>query len=389
MPHKKVLQWISTKRYNWRNYDFSLIVVVLMLSVVSTFILSRAANNFSMGKHLIGLLVGFLVMGIVSLIDYHSLCRFVIVFYIIATAMVVATRFSPIGTDLTTNSFRWLKFGSMYFQPSEVCKIVIILTLAAFFNRYMENEDKNIRSFKTFFLACLITAIPTGFILIQSDLSSSMVIIMILVMMLISSGVGARILAPVFAIAVLVSGGFIWYITTPGKKLFLNEYQVKRIVGFFNQEEEALDTMFQQNNSVVSIASGKLYGKMLVDADPTIRNYHSVSVRDSDFVWTPISEEFGFIGCMIVLALLSIIIIKCFLSAKKARDYMGMMIAVGIATMFTIQVFFNIGVATSILPNTGLPLPFLSNGLSSLLSSMIAVGILINIRIQPARRRDM
>ncbi len=389
MLHRKVLQWISTKRYNWRNYDYSLIAVVLILSIISTFILSRAATNFSMGKHLIGLTVGFIIMGVVSLIDYHSLCRFVIIFYVVATAMVIATKFSPIGTDLTTNSYRWLKFGSLYFQPSEVCKIVIILILAAFFNRYMENENKNIRSFKVFILACLITLIPTGFILIQSDLSSSMVIMMILIMMLISSGVGARILGPVAAITALVVGGFIWYIVTPGKKLFLNEYQVKRIVGFFNQEEEALDTMFQQNNSVVSIASGKLYGKYLVNPDPTIRNYNTVSVRDSDFVWTPISEEFGFIGCIIILALLSVIIIKCFLSAKKARDYMGMMIAIGIATMFTIQVFFNIGVATSILPNTGLPLPFLSNGLSSLLSSMIAVGILINIGIQPARRRDL
>ena len=144
--------------------------------------------------------------------------------------------------------------------------------------------------------------------------------------------------------------------------------------------------MFQQNNSVVSIASGGLYGKMLIDNNSGARNYTSVSVRDSDFVWTPISEEFGFIGCMIILAMLSFIIIKCFLTARKARDYLGMMIAIGVGTMFCIQVFFNIGVATSILPNTGLPLPFLSSGLTSMLSSMIAVGLLINIGIQPARR---
>ncbi len=151
-------------------------------------------------------------------------------------------------------------------------------------------------------------------------------------------------------------------------------------------EEEALGTMFQQNNAVVSIASGKLYGKLLVDSDSAARNYNNVSVRDSDFIWTPISEEFGFIGCMLILALLSVIIIKCFLTAKRARDYLGMMIAIGIGTMFTIQVFFNIGVNTSMLPNTGLPLPFLSSGLTSLLGSMIAVGLLINIGIQPARR---
>ncbi len=382
----RIFQWLSLKRYTWKNYDFSLIGVVLVLSIISTFIISRVTNNFSMGKQMFGLVLGFIVMLITSIIDYHSLCKYVILFYAVSTLMVIATKFSPIGTDLSTNSYRWLDLGLYYFQPSEVLKVVMILTLAALFNRYEENEDRNIKSWKVFFLACIVTFFPTFFVLIQSDLSSSMVIIVVLVMMLISSGIGARILGPVAVIVIPVTVGFFWYITTPGDKLFLNQYQVERIVGFLHPEEEALGTMFQQNNAVVSIASGKLYGKLMVDADSTVRNYNTVSVRDSDFVWTPISEEFGFIGCMVILALLSVIIIKSFLAAKHARDYMGMMIAIGIGTMFTIQVFFNIGVNTSILPNTGLPLPFLSSGVSSLLSSMIAVGLLINIGIQPSRR---
>ena len=382
----RIFQWLSLKRYTWKNYDFSLIGVVLVLSFISTFIISRVTTNFSMGKQMFGLVLSFVVMLITSIIDYHTLCRYVIVFYAISTIMVIATKFSPIGTDLSTRSFRWLDLGLYYFQPSEILKVVIIITLAALFNRYEENEEKNIRSWKVFFFACIVTIIPTFFVLIQSDLSSSMVIMAVLVMMLISSGIGARILGPVAAIVIPVTGGFLWYITTPGEKLFLNQYQVERIVGFLHPEEEALGTMFQQNNAVVSIASGKLYGKLLADTDATVRNYNTVSVRDSDFVWTPISEEFGFIGCMLILALLSVIIIKCFITAKKARDYLGMMIAIGIGTMFTIQVFFNIGVNTSMLPNTGLPLPFLSSGLTSLLGSMIAVGLLINIGIQPARR---
>ena len=382
----RIFQWLSLKRYTWKNYDFSLIAVVLVLSFVSTFIISRVTSNFSMGKQMFGLILSFVIMLITSIIDYHTLCRYVIVFYIISTLMVVATKFSPIGTDLSTNSFRWLDLGLYYFQPSEILKVVIIITLAALFNRYEEHEDRNIKSWRVFFLACIVTSIPTFFVLIQSDLSSSMVIIAVLVMMLISSGIGARILGPVAAIIIPITGGFLWYITTPGEKLFLNQYQVERIVGFLHPEEEALGTMFQQNNAVVSIASGKLYGKLLVDGDSTMRNYNTVSVRDSDFFWTPFSEEFGFIGCMIILALLSFIIIKCFIIAKKAKDYLGMMIAIGIGTMFTIQVFFHIGVNTSMLPNTGLPLPFLSSGLTSLLGSMIAVGLLINIGIQPSRR---
>ena len=181
-----------------------------------------------------------------------------------------------------------------------------------------------------------------------------------------------------------ITGFLIWYIQQPFQ-ILLKDYQLKRITGWLHPESEALGIMYQQNNSVLSIASGKLYGKRLMEGASQSRNYTSVDVRESDFIWTPISEEFGFIGCMIILALLSIIIIKCFIAAKRAKDYMGMMIAIGIGSMYCFQIFFNIGVATSILPNTGLPLPFLSNGLSSLMSNMMAIGILINIGIQPNR----
>lgn len=299
--------------------------------------------------------------------------------YIVTTLMAAATKFSPLGDDQGTDSYRWLDFKIIEFQPSEVCKIAIILALAAFFAK----RKDNLKNFKTFFLACAIALVPTMFILVQSDLSSSIVMIVILIMMLANSGIGHKVLGPVAAVMIPVAGFLFWYIQQPGQKL-LHGYQLKRIMGWLHPEEQALDTMFQQNNSILSIASGKLYGKML-DGTTTTRNYSKVDVTESDFIWTPIGEEFGFIGCMVILLLLSIIIIKCFIAAKNAKDYTGMMIAVGIGSMFCFQVFINIGVATRLLPNTGLPLPFLSNGLTSLLSYMIMIGILLNIGIQPTR----
>ena len=201
--------------------------------------------------------------------------------------------------------------------------------------------------------------------------------------MLACSGIGHKILGPIAAVIIPVIGFLFWYIQQPNQHL-LRGYQLDRIMGWLHPENKQLGVMYQQNNSVLSIASGRLYGKLL-DGNSTARNYTSVDVTESDFVWTPISEEFGFIGCMAILILLSVIIIKCFIAAKNAKDYMGMMIAVGIGAMFCFQTFFNIGVATSLLPNTGLPLPFLSNGLSSLIGNMMAIGILINIGIQPNR----
>lgn len=375
----RIQQWLQIKRYNWRNIDISLIVIVLVLAIISSYVISIVNPAISMKKQLIGVFGGLIIIAIFSLIDYHDLCLYIPIIYIVATLMAAATRLSPLGDDKTTGSYRWLDFKIISFQPSEICKIVLILTLATFFAKRREN----IQSFKNFFLATLLTIVPTSFILIQSDLSSSIVMIVILVMMLACSGIGHRILGPVTAVVVPAIGFLFWYIQQPNQKL-LQEYQLERIMGWLHPENKELGVMYQQNNSVLSIASGRLYGKLL-DGSETSRNYTSVDVTESDFIWTPISEEFGFIGCMVILLLLSVVIIKCFIAAKRARDYMGMMIAVGIGAMFYFQTFFNIGVATSLLPNTGLPLPFLSNGLTSLIANMMTIGILINIGIQPKR----
>lgn len=376
----RIINWFKFKRYSFKNVDWVLVGVVVILSIISFWTLTIVqGDNFSLSRQLLAMFLGFVTLVVFSIFDYHDLCLYVPIIYILATLMVAATKFSPLGDDQGTQSFRWLDFKIIVFQPSEICKVVIILTLATFFAKRLEK----IKSLKTFFIACGLTILPTFFILIQSDLSSSVVIIVILVMMLACSGVGRRILGPVAAIVIPLIGAAFWYVQQPGQSL-LNEYQANRILGWLDPDKYALNVMYQQNNSVLSIASGKLYGKHILGLSAA-RNYKSIDVTESDFIWTPISEEFGFLGCMVIIALLSVIIIKCFIAAKKAKDYMGMMIAVGIGAMFTFQVFVNIGVTTSLLPNTGLPLPFLSNGISSLISSMMAVGILINIGIQPNR----
>lgn len=376
---ERIEKWMQIKRYNWRNYDLLLIVVVLILSLISSYIISIVNPAISIKRQMVGVFAGLFIIAIFSVIDYHDLCLYIPIIYIVTTLMAAATKLSPLGDDKTTGSFRWLDFRIISFQPSEICKIVLILTLAAFFAKKREN----LPSFKNFFIASLIAIIPTGFILIQTDLSSSIVMLVILVMMLASSGIGHKILAPVAAVVIPVIGFLFWYIQQPNQ-ILLKGYQLDRIMGWLHPEDQELGVMYQQNNSVLSIASGKLYGKLLEGSDAA-RNYTSVDVTESDFIWTPISEEFGFIGCIVILLLLSIVIIKSFIAAKNAKDYIGMMIAVGIGAMFCFQTFFNIGVATSILPNTGLPLPFLSNGLTSLISNMMAIGILLNIGIQPNR----
>lgn len=377
---EKIQQWFQFKRYNWKNYDKSLVVVVFLLTLISIYALSIVqGDSFSVLRSLVSIVMGLFIIAFFSLIDYHDLCLYIPIIYIVTTLMAAATKLSPLGVDQGTESFRWLDFKVVKFQPSELCKVVVILALATFFYRSREH----LKTFRNFFIASAIALVPTFFILIQSDLSSSAVFIVVLIMMLACSGIGHRILGLVSAIAIPAVGFLFWYILQPNQKL-LKSYQLLRITGWLHPEGNELGIMYQQNQSVISIASGKLYGKLL-DGNLATRNYTNVAVTESDFIWTPISEEFGFVGCMLILLLLSIIIIKCFLAAKNAKDYLGMMIAVGIGSMFCFQTFFNIGVTTSLLPNTGLPLPFLSNGLSSLLSNMMSIGILLNIGIQPNR----
>lgn len=176
----RIKQWLQIKRYNWKNIDIFLIVIVLLLTFISSYVISMVNPLISIKRQLVGIMGGLIIIAIFTLIDYHDICMYIPIIYIITTLMAAATKLSPLGDDNKTGSYRWLDLKVISFQPSEVCKIVLILTLAVFFAKRREN----LQSFKNFFLATAITIVPTTFILIQSDLSSSVVMLVILAMML-------------------------------------------------------------------------------------------------------------------------------------------------------------------------------------------------------------
>lgn len=378
------------KQYDWRNFNYSLVIVVVLLCLVSAFALKLAGGaedgSRYMRNQLIGMVLGLFVVAVLSVIDYHFICRFVAVYYVFGIALTACTR-SPVGTALNTGAYRWIRIGPITFQPSELLKIIFILTLAVFFVKLRKQLDR----FTTLLLAGVVSVLPFGAILIEPDLSSSLVIVFVMFVMVFAAGTAYRILAPVFAIGLPLGLVMFWYVQQPGN-ILLQGYQFNRIYAWKHQDATdatLVDLNRQQNASIASIAEGGLYGKFLKDGAKTgsSRAYRSVSIRESDFIWSVISEEFGFLGCCVILLLFAIMVIKCFLVAKKAQDFLGMMIAVGVSAMFMFQIFANICVATFLFPNTGLPLPFLSNGLSSMMSSMIGIGLIINIGIQPAKSK--
>ncbi|BBF42240.1 cell division protein FtsW [Lachnospiraceae bacterium KM106-2] len=365
----------SFKQYNRRNFNLSLVMLVSLLCCISSYAI-KLSNGASFAKQLFGLVIGLVVISIVSLIDYHFICRFVGVYYLVIIGMLVAVRFTPLGTDKGTNAYRWLDLPGFDLQPSEFAKLTIIIVLAVVFCQLEDRMDK----WSTLAITGIIAMIPTFLIMKQPDLSSSLVMVFIFTMMIFAAGLSYKIVTTVLCISLPSIGFALWYVMQPGVTI-LENYQKGRILGFLRPDEYK-DQVWQQAEAVKAIASGRLYGKLISEGPSKTRAYSTIPVNESDFIWSVIGEEFGFLGCCLIIGLLCLVIYFCIKAAKNARDDLGRLLAIGISALFMFQVFANIGVASMILPNTGLPLPFVSYGLSSLLSSMMAIGIILNIGLQ-------
>ena len=226
--------------------------------------------------------------------------------------------------------------------------------------------------------------LPTSLILIQTDLSSSMVCMFIFAIMIFMAGLSLKIIGITVAVSIPAGAVLLWYVIQPGQ-ILLTKKQQGRILGFLHPEEYALTERYQQIHSVNAIAAGKVLGKTLLGDTSDFRLYNKVFVNESDFIFSVIAEELGFIGCFFVIALFGFIVFKCIMIARKTNDFTGKMIAIGVSAMLMFQSFVNIGVNTALLPNTGLPLPFMSYGLSSLLSNFLGIALVLNVGLQKAK----
>lgn len=361
------------KNYNFKRYNIALLIVVFILVSIGAFLVRQVKPELFM-KQLAGLAIGIFVAGIVSLIDYHFIGKFYIVLYLINLVLLLLVKLVGVSHY---NAKRWLDLKVTEFQPSELMKIIVILFFAKLFTVFEHRINNAI-----FLLISIIAmAAPTFLVLSQPDLSTSIVLMIIFVMILFTAGISWKIILPVLIVGIPLFFGLFWYVQQDYQVL-LSPNQQGRILSILHPEEYP-ETMYQQENSIQAIGSGQLLGKRFTEGASDIRGYNHVPISESDFIFSVAGEELGFIGSCFILLLFTLIVYNCLMAARKAPDKMGMLIAVGIASMFAFQTFVNIGVVTSILPNTGIPLPFLSSGLSSLLSSMLAIGMILNIRLQP------
>lgn len=366
--------------YNFRNYNIKLLFSVLALNGVGLLVINSAVagDQSYINRQLIGLFGGLVIAVALSLIDYRYILKFSLVIYLVCIAILLAVLLAGQLGGQGGGSRRWITLPVIgRFQPSEFVKIGLIVVFSWFLNKNQERIDHPF----TLLTVALLAAVPLLLILEQPDLSTSIVIVVMILCLIFVSGISYKWILG--ALAVGIPGiSLVLYLAQINMLPFLEPYQVRRILAFINPGKYA-DLNLQQDNSKMAIGSGQLYGKGLYnDTAISVKNGNFLSEEHTDFIFSVIGEELGFVGCMIVLALFLLFIFECFHMAGKARDMAGKLICTGMAALVGFQAFTNIAVATGIFPNTGLPLPFISYGVSSLVSLYIGVGLCLNVGLQ-------
>ena len=364
--------------YRLRNYDFKLILMILILSIVGILAVGSAEESLQ-SKQIFGVIAGTVLMIGISLMNYKWLIKLNWFMYIGNLLLLLLVKF--LGDEGGYGAQRWLEIGTFRFQPSETAKILLILFFAQFIMKY---KDK-LNTLPVLGACVVLILIPWYLVFDQPDLSTSIVLIVIFCIVIFAGGLSWKIILGILAVAIPAFVILISIALKPGTE-YLEDYQKNRILAFINPEEYALDEALQQLNSVTAIASGMLDGKGYKNNEITsVINGNYVSQPQTDFIFAVIGEEFGFKGSVLVIVLIIGIALECISIGRQSSDLDGQIIASGMGGLIAFQGFINIGVATFILPNTGLPLPFVSYGLTSLMSLFMGMGFVLNVKLQSKR----
>lgn len=365
------------KSYNYRHINVRLFIWLYALLILGLNVIASATKyDHYESKQLLGIIVGSVAIVILTLIDYHFILKFYWVIYFMNLALLIGVKI--IGENVN-GAQRWVTIAGIQIQPSEFAKIFLVL----FFAKLMLKYKDKLNTFKILALFVITFAIPLLLVFKQPDLSTSIVLVVSFCVIMYIGGVSYKLIASLFAIAVPAVVILIYLLLQPNQKI-LDEYQFNRLVGFYDENNEIAERInYQQTNSEMAIGSGGLWGKGLNnDREDSVKNGNYISEAQTDFIFTIVGEELGFVGTMSVICLIALVTFECFYMGAHAPDMAGRIICCGIGGMIGFQSFVNMGVATRLLPNTGLPLPFVSYGLSSLLSLMAGMGVVFNVGLQ-------
>ena len=321
--------------------------------------------------------MGMVLMLILSLVDYSWIMNFQWIMYFFNIVMLLGVR---VFGDSANGAARWINLGFIRFQPTELSKIIIVVFFAKFF---MDHEE-DLNSFRTLAKSALLLLVPLLLIYNQPDMKNTITVAIVFCILIYVAGLSYKVIGGAILIAVPLLIIFLSIVVQPDQKL-IKDYQRDRIMSFlYPENEEYTDDIEQQNNSKTAIASGELLGKRLNgDSDvASVNDGNFVSENQTDFIFAVAGEEYGFVGCSIIILLLLLISMECIRMSLRAKDLSGKIVCCGIGSIVALQSFINICVATGLGPNTGTPLPFVSYGLTSLISLFIGMGLVLNIGLQ-------
>ena len=355
---------------NWKHFDFWLLGAVLLLTIFGvTTIRSAVAGNIELltetnlvQRQLIFAVVGVVAVFIIASIDYHLWASISGPMYFLT---VIALAGLTITGQALFGSARWFDTGVILIQPSEIAKIIVILTMADFFTRH-QAKISDLRWVARSLIYALGIMI---WIFLQPNLSTSLVIMVIWFALLWAAGLKIKHLALFISLGILLP-----FIIWP----FLQDYQQRRVTNFLSPDPEAsYGETYNIEQALITIGSGGLLGQGY--GQGTQVQLRFLKVRWSDFIFSVISNELGFIGTIIFILLLLFVIFRCLRAAYLARDTFGSLICYGVAAVLSFQAMVNIGVNLKLLPATGLTLPFISYGGSSLLSLLVGIGLVQSV----------
>ena len=347
--------------------------MLLAISIIGILSVGSAEKSLQ-SKQIYGLIIGVVLMLVLSFIDYTVLLKLWWLIYAVNIVLLVLVL--TVG-EVHGGAKRWLNIG-IAVQPSETAKIMLILFYAQFIMKF---KDK-MKEIWVILLSVALMIPPLLLIAKQPDLSTTIVVFLVLITVLFIGEIPYKYVLAVLGVAVPAAVLLFIYVLQPNQKL-LDTYQQKRILAWLHPEQYELEEAYQQLNSVMAIGSGQLTGKGLNNnVVNSVKNGNFISKPQTDFIFTIIGEELGFVGSAIVIALLLGIVVECFVIAFKSKDISGRVVAGGMGALIGFQGMLNIAVATGLLPNTGLPLPFVSAGLTSMVSLYIGMGFVLNVGLQ-------
>jgi rod shape determining protein RodA len=320
-------------------------------------------------RQLLWLIIGLSFFFFMSNFDYRRLIDLTYIFYGIAIFFLLLVFLLGV---VRLGAQRWLRIGWFNFQPSEFAKLALIVFLARYFSRKSVDDiflaSGKFGLWRGLIIPFMFMAVPMGLIIEQPDLGSGLMVLLLFISILYVTNVKLRYIIILFAILVLPLP-FMWH--------FLRDYQRERLLVFVNPNIDPLGAGYTIIQSKIAIGSGGLFGKGWLAG--TQSQLHFLPESHTDFIFATFAEEWGFLGCAVLLVLYYILIREGFLIAQRTHDYFGRLLAMGICLMLSIQVFINISMNLGLAPVVGLPLPLVSYGGSSVFITFISLGILANI----------